>query len=357
MERERIIQVFFFGFLALMAYALYQLFSPFLVAIVWAILLAFIFHPLMVHTERLVKSHTLAATLVTVTVALVIILPSIWLGSLLAGEAESLYATASDLIKTNGLARLQQQLMSFHLVSDLNNILGQHGVRIEEEVPKIGVESLKYTSNALLENVSGAAKNLAEFFIDLGIVLLTLFYLLRDGEQYYEMIRNLTPLHEDDKEAVFDTLRITLSSVLRGLLLTALAQGFVMGAAYLILGVPYAAFLSILTAASGLLPFAGTGLVWVPVSAYLLYFKGWASAIAMLVWGALSVGIIDNIVKPYAMGHGTGLPSVVLLFGIAGGLTVYGPLGLFLGPAIIAVFAALLRAYSRTYMVRRREAA
>src|SRR6516225_8652411 len=164
MERERIIQVFFFCFLALMAYELFKLLSPFLVAIVWAILLAFIFHPLMVQTERLVKSHALAATLITMVVALVIILPSIWLGSLLAGEAESLYAMASDLVKSNGLVRLQQQLMSFHFVSDLNNILGQHGVRIEEEVPKIGVESLKYTSNALLENVSGAAKNLAEFF-------------------------------------------------------------------------------------------------------------------------------------------------------------------------------------------------
>jgi predicted PurR-regulated permease PerM len=357
MERERIVQVFFFGFLALMAYELFKLFSPFLVAILWAILLAFIFHPLMVHTERLVKSHTLAATLVTLVVALVIILPSIWLGTLLTSEAESLYATASDLIKNNSLTGIQQQLMSLHAVANLNNVLGQHGIRIEEEIPRIGLESLKFTSNALLENVGGAAKNLAEFFIDLGIVLLTFFYLLRDGESYYNSIRNLTPLHDTDREAVFDTLRITLSSVLRGLLLTALAQGLVMGAAYVIFGVPYWAFLSILTAASGLLPFAGTGLVWVPVCGYLLYFKGWASAIAMLIWGALSVGVIDNVVKPYAMGHGTGLPSVVLLFGIAGGLTVYGPLGLFLGPSIIAVFAALLRVYSRTYLVRQREAA
>ena len=114
---------------------------------------------------------------------------------------------------------------------------------------------------------------------------------------------------------------------------------------------------AIVTLIVALVPAVGAGSV-VLAAAAIMYLGGHSyAALFLVLWGILAVGLIDNVVKPYAMGHGSGLPSIVLLFGIAGGLTVYGPLGLFLGPAIIAVFAALLRVYSRTYMVRRREAA
>ncbi|MBV8054672.1 MAG: AI-2E family transporter, partial [Deltaproteobacteria bacterium] len=60
--------------------------------------------------------------------------------------------------------------------------------------------------------------------------------------------------------------------------------------------------------------------------------------------------IMDNFVKPVAMRHGTDLPTLALFFGLAGGIEAYGPIGIFAGPAVIAVFAALLRVYHRTYI-------
>jgi predicted PurR-regulated permease PerM len=67
-------------------------------------------------------------------------------------------------------------------------------------------------------------------------------------------------------------------------------------------------------------------------------------------WSTIAVVIIDNFIKPVAMRHGTELPTIALFFGLAGGIDAFGPLGIFLGPAIIAVFAALLRVYRRTYV-------
>jgi predicted PurR-regulated permease PerM len=72
----------------------------------------------------------------------------------------------------------------------------------------------------------------------------------------------------------------------------------------------------------------------------------------MLVWDLVVVGVIDNLLKPLTIGQGSGLPAVALFFGITGGLEVYGPLGLFAGPAVIAVFAALIRVYRRSYAAR-----
>src|SRR5579863_2549482 len=102
MDRERIVQVFLLGSLAVMAYELYRIMQPFLVPVVWAMLLAFIFHPLMVKAQHLMRHRTLAALSITLVVALVAIVPALWLSTMLAAEARSLYTEAYILASQGG---------------------------------------------------------------------------------------------------------------------------------------------------------------------------------------------------------------------------------------------------------------
>jgi predicted PurR-regulated permease PerM len=105
------------------------------------------------------------------------------------------------------------------------------------------------------------------------------------------------------------------------------------------------------------MPIGGTALVWIPAVLYLGFAVSSSTAIGLFIWCAVALAIIDNFIKPLAMKHGTGLPTIALFLGILGGLEVYGPLGLFLGPAIMSVFAALLRVYRKEYSGTRKEAA
>jgi predicted PurR-regulated permease PerM len=248
------------------------------------------------------------------------------------------------------MERLGAWLRETRIGGHLNNILARHGIRLQDEIKSVALQSAKVTSDYLLAHGGSAASNLASFVLHFGIALLTFFYLLRDGESYYEGVRALTPLHEEDKGAIFETLGATLSSVMRGLMLTAVLDGVTIGLGYLVCGVPYWAFLALLTAAAGLLPFGGTTLVWVPVVIYLGYTATWTSAIGLAIWSLIALAIIDNFIKPLAMRHGTGLPTLALFFGLAGGIEAYGPIGIFAGPAVIAIFAALLRVYERIYV-------
>ncbi len=358
MDRERIVQLFFFGFLALMAYELYLLLAPFLTPIAWAILLAFLAHPALIEVNVLVKRRSLAAVIITIVVALVVILPALWLSGRLVTEAQTLYGAVSALVGSDGgVSKLHDWAAHSDIVAAINRRLAGRGVKIEDELPKFAIQSAQLTSQYVVKNLTTAARNVLTFVVDFGIMLFTFFYLLRDGEWYYESLRALTPLHEEDKEAVFETLRTTLSSVMRGLMFTAVLQGFSIGLGLLVCGIPYWAFLAIATMAAGLLPIGGTTIIWVPSALYLLYASGWGWAIGLVIWCSLAVAIIDNFVKPMAMRHGTGLPTLALFLGIAGGLEAYGPLGLFAGPAVISVFAALLRVYRRTYGASRKEAA
>src|SRR5260370_29645706 len=98
MEHERIVQVFFFGFFALMAYELYQVLDPFLSTIAWAILLAFLAHPALLQLNRVVRSRTTCAIIITIVVALGVILPAIWLSARLVAEAQALYVEISAFV-------------------------------------------------------------------------------------------------------------------------------------------------------------------------------------------------------------------------------------------------------------------
>ena len=357
MDRERIVQLFFFGFLAVMAYELYELLLPFLTPLAWGILLAFMAHPALIEVEKYVKRRSLSTAIISVIVGLGVILPAIWLSGRLVTEAQALYAQATQMVNTGGVSKLHDWAVNTDLGAWIAKKMGERGYKLDEELPKLTLQAAQITSDYVAKNATQAAKNLLSFVVDFGIALLAFFYMLRDGDYYYRGLRDLTPLHEDDKKAIFDTLRTTLSSVMRGLMLTAVLQGVTIGLGMLVFGVPYWLFLAIASAAAGLMPIGGTALVWIPATLYLGFASSWSAAVGLVIWCALALAIIDNFIKPLAMKHGTGLPTIALFLGILGGLEAYGPLGLFLGPAIMSIFAALLRVYRKEYSGSRKEAA
>ncbi len=357
MERERIVQLFFFGFLAVMAYELYELMLPFLTPLAWGILLAFMAHPALIEVEKVVKRRSLSTAIISVVVGLGVIVPAIWLSGRLVVEAQALYAQAAQSVNGGGVTKLHDWAVRTDLGAWVARKMGERGYKLDEELPKLTLQAAQVTSDYVARNATQAAKNVLAFVVDFGIALLGFFYMLRDGDYYYHSLRDLTPLHEDDKKAIFDTLRTTLSSVMRGLMLSAVLQGVTIGLGMLVFGVPYWLFLAIASAAAGLMPIGGTALVWIPATLYLGLTSGWSAAVGLVIWCAIALAVIDNFIKPLAMKHGTGLPTIALFLGILGGLEAYGPLGLFLGPAIMSVFASLLRVYRKEYSGNRKEAA
>jgi predicted PurR-regulated permease PerM len=349
-NRERITVLFFFGLLAVVTYELYAVIEPFLTPILWAILLAFLVHPAMLWLNRWIKNRTACAAIITLVVSLGIILPAAWLSTTLVREAQDLYAVLPHATEKRGLTGASNFIRETSMGARVAAILASHGVRLEDEIRYLSIEAGKGISDYIVKHVGSVASNIATDLFHFALALITFFYLLRDGDSYYQEVRELTPMQEQDKAAVFETLRLTLSSVMRGLMLTSLLDGVLLGAAYLALGVPYWELLAGLSAAGSLLPIGGTALVWIPVAGYLVYSSGWAYAIALMIWAVLTLGVVDNLIKPLAMGHGTGMPTIALFFGLAGGIEAFGPLGIFLGPAVIALFLALLKVYKRVYL-------
>src|SRR5262249_32688661 len=152
----------------------------------------------------------------------------------------------------------------------------------------------------------------------------------------------------EDKDAVMARFGETLSAVVLGSVLTAVAQGVLGGVAYWALGVPFSVLLAFATAFLSLIPYGGP-LVWLGVAAYLGLHGDYIRAGIMVGWGVLVIGSVDNFIRPLVIGGRTQIPTIFLFFGILGGLQAYGFLGMFLGPAVIAILVAFAGIYRQQY--------
>jgi predicted PurR-regulated permease PerM len=197
--------------------------------------------------------------------------------------------------------------------------------------------------------VKGLAQNVLLFAVNFLIVLVTLFFLLRDGADFCVRIRRLLPMDHERQERLFQNIVNAITAVVHGCLLVAMIQGLLAGLAFWAAGVPYPALWGVLTAFAALLPVGGTTMVTVPASVYLFLQGNNVRGIILLVWCLGVVVTIDNVLKPLFIGTRIKLPMLFLFFGILGGLAVFGAVGLILGPVLFALLAVLLDLYTEEY--------
>lgn len=349
MNQTWLVTAFFFALLLAILYAAFLILSPFLTAITWALILAILVYPLYSWLLKLMRGRAnLAAITVIVTITVLIIAPGIELASFLADETASLVqlipALLSDESRQAWLAQpwVQQWLgwwdtVSFRLVDFKINW------------KDLLIQGAQSSSKVVVAQVKGIAQNLLSFVVNFIIVLVTLFFFLRDGAEFLHRLQRLLPMDRERQDRLFKNIVDAVIAVVHGALLVAMIQGLLAGLAYWALGVPFAALWGVLTAFAALLPVGGTTIVSIPVSLYLFLQGSTVKGIILLIWCLGVVVTIDNILKPLFIGTRIKLPMLFLFFGILGGLLVFGAIGLILGPVLFAVLAVLLEVYIEEY--------
>jgi predicted PurR-regulated permease PerM len=334
-------------------YQLALIFAPFFTPIVWALILARLFYPVYRYLIGLLRGRaTIAAALSTLTVTLVAVLPVAYLAFIAVTETIHAYQTAFAWVQGGGLKRLPTVVAGLPLIGNISqNVLGQFIVAYGDLQGSL-LEGGKAVSGVLLTGAGGLARNTFELISDFFIMLFTLFFFFRDGHRLYEALYDAIPLEESYKAAIFGRLNQTMVAVVRGTLLTALAQGFVAGVTYWALGVPFPVFLGAASALFSLLPFGGTALVWGPVAAYLFWTGILWKGVVMVAIGVGLVGLMDNFLQPLLVGTGADLPILFLFFASLGGLAYFGFIGLFLGPILLGIAIATFKIYRENFRTK-----
>jgi len=186
---------------------------------------------------------------------------------------------------------------------------------------------------------------IGEGVIQILIALFVAFFFYRDGERVRRILsEGMTRLAGTQGEALVTTAQGAVKGVVYGLLGTALAQAAVAFVGFLIAGVPGAMLLAALTFVLSLIPM-GPVLIWGGAAAWLYSNDQVGWAIFMVVYGAAVISSVDNFVKPILMSRAGNLSMLLVVLGVFGGAIAFGFIGLFVGPALLAVGWSVIKTW------------
>lgn len=312
---------------------------PFFGAVLWALVATILFEPFYRYLlARMPKRRNSAASLTLIAVVGLVVVPAMLLGALLLQEATGFYT------------RLQSGKLDFaSYFTTFQSILPHWVQGLLERVGLTDFEAAQIKLGAgianSVETLTARALNIGQsafgFIMALGVMLYLTFFFLRDAAQLSALINRAVPLRVETRRALSARFIAVVKATIQGSLIVAVIQGALGGILFWMLGVQGAVLWGVAMAFFSLLPAIGTGLVWVPVAAYLLITGSiWQGAV-LIFCGVFIIGMVDNVLRPILVGRTTRIPDYIVLISTLGGIEVFGFNGFVIGPVIAALFISV----------------
>ena len=325
----RIITLFFIGVLFLLAYLIIK---PILISIILGLLLAYVFHPVYKRIYKYVRQPDLATITLLIIIVFVIAIP-VWI--LLPMVVTQTFETFVALQGMDIVTPLQQIFPSLidgesasTITIHFNNFVGQ-------------------VFSSFLEDLTDFLVNIPNLLLQFVVVLFTFYFAVRDSEKLKEFAAKLSPFPPSTEKKFLKESRNITNAIIYGQVLIGILQGLALGVGLFVLGVPKALILTVFTMIISIIPVLGPVIIWVPVVIYLFAIGNVFAAVFLLIYGALFVSSIDNVLQPIILAKNSNLPIVMGILGTMGGLYYFGIIGLILGPLILAYIMILFEFYNQ----------
>jgi predicted PurR-regulated permease PerM len=332
----RLTAVVSYGVLLLLIYLVFRISEPFLSALAWAAILVTFFYPM---HKRLAKrlSSVRASVISTVAVTILLIAPAILVTTLFVREAVSI---------SRGV---QHSIVEQHapIIAKSWAWIAQHvpGVDPNANIFETLEQGIEKEAGFLAERIGTILKNIAAFIFDLFVMIFAMFYFFRDAGKILGAVRSIMPFDAQHQDTMIVQIRNLISASVITSLVVASIQGALGGLGFGLVGLPAPVFWGVLMAFFSLIPVIGSGLIFVPASLWLGFSGHWGRAVLLLAICAGVSTVLDNVLRPLLLGGRTELSGLVIFISVVGGVSLFGMLGLVLGPILIAVAAGVLSVY------------
>lgn len=316
-------------------------FRHFLITLALATAMAILLKGVHLRLTRLFRGHGgLSAFCIVVVVALIILIPLMGVLAAIATQALNLYQWLAPQLNTATLDEWWRQ----HLLTRFPWL---------EQVRAMGEGRVMDFLSGAIARVAGAANNLLQGAVagmtaaalELALLLIMLFFFLRDAPQFREQIRRISPLTKQQADGVLDSIAATMRGALASLLFVPIVQGALATLGYLMVGLPNALLWGGFTTLLAFVPAVGTPVVWVPVCIYLFAQGHIWQGVLLALYCVLVVTSIDNVLRPLFLRGAARIHPLWSFLAILGGLMSFGALGLLVGPLILSLGVSALRIY------------
>jgi predicted PurR-regulated permease PerM len=323
--------------------ALWLIVRPFVTPLLWSIILATSTWPVFLRVRRSLPAPPYLAPLCTTLIlGLVLLLVIVPLPLQLAAEIAELRTHLSAL----DLASLKRSLAAIPLIGPLVAHILDRALTEPLDLSSL----LSEHQRAFLSFATAAARGVLTTVVVTVAALIGSYFLYRHGESLLNQLRRiLERIGGENIPRLLDTVNVTVRGAAYSVLATAVVQGLLAGIGYFVAGAPVPLLLAMVTMIFSLIPF-GPPFVYIPVAAYLLFLSGlpWYHGVGLGLWGSIVVSTVDNLLRPLFISQTTKVSPILVFIGVLGGIAAFGLIGVFIGPALIAVAHWLWLDFSQT---------
>ena len=322
-------KLFLGGLTALLLFLSFLMVTPFLGYLLAGIILAFILKPVQEKFEPYLGP--------IISTSLVI---SLFIGAVIAPFAIATGAVVDDATRiVNDIGDVET--IDFTGIENLIFEWTGQETDIEAEI----ADSLERFTEIAFGGVTQILDFLTGLAVGTMILVFTLFYLIKDGDDLYKWMRKVTPIHEEQQDELYSKAELMTRSILKGHVLVAIIEGIIGGIAFYIAGVPNAAFWSFMMILLAFIPVVGAFLIWAPAGIYMILVGEPLAGLFLLIYGVTVISPLDNILRPYLVDKRAEIHPAAVLIGVIGGVYVFGAVGLFIGPVIFGFSKTVLEVF------------
>jgi predicted PurR-regulated permease PerM len=341
----------FFAALGLSTVSVAWLLWPYASVLLFAATFAVVTWPLFERVLALAGGRRLTAAVVTaLMMALGVFVPLSLVIYLFAVEAIGLVQAATETV---ALGALEAQVTAALAPGGPLDVIRPF-LPTDLDLVATVVGPARSMALSLLQSVGQALPALLNAVVNGGInaviFVATIISLYAEGPSLLRLLQRLSPLDDRYEARLFDVFREFAQNLVLGAVATAAIQGVIAAVGYEIAGAPRVLFFGTLTAVFSFFPLVGAMVIWVPLTAHVGAHHGWGWATFLALWSILFMGTADNVLKPLFMRGSSNLHPLLVFLAVFGGMAWMGLAGVFVGPVLMAFFAALFRIYETDYL-------
>ncbi len=349
-KKEDYSKYFFVLFVIVMIGLVFIIIRPFITALLGSVFLTYLFYPSYRWFKEKVKSNNLASLIVTSIVILILLVPLFLVLNTLTKEAYISYLTSKQKLLTIGdfFKNCPTENPMCGLINYIGDFLDEPKVKYHLQ------DTIEKVTSYVIDSASDLVFSIPRFVLNFFVMTFALFYLFKDGPMIISNLKRVLPLKEVYKRHLFEKFGKVTYAIVYGHLIVAIIQGILGGMGFFIFDISSPVVWGIIMAFAALIPFIGTGIVWLPAALFKL-FSGISAGnmgeiiggVLFILYGIIIISSMDNVIRPKIIGGRAKVHPVLILVGVLGGLYLLGPVGIMVGPLVLALFVTFVKAYER----------
>jgi predicted PurR-regulated permease PerM len=340
----RLSKLVLLGFLIFISILFIFMIRSYLVVLLMAGILAAVMQPVFKKITALLSGRKNAAAAITLLIIiLLVLLPLVGLLGAAVAQAHRISNEVTPWIQEKlkeptAFASVLQRLPFYDLLAKYNQIILQKAGEMVGGVSAMLVSSFKSLTLSTIH-----------FFFYFFLFLYAVFFFLKEGNLLLEKMLYYIPLNDHDKQRILNRFTSVTRATLKGTFVIGVLQGSLNGFAFWLAGIDGALFWGACMSVLSVLPAIGSSIIWIPAVIILAVYGAFIKAILLWIFCGFLVGSLDNLLRPIMVGKDTQMHQLFILFSTLGGLSLFGIVGIVIGPVIAALFVTIWDIYGETF--------